>query len=151
MATRHIPEGYHTVTPYLIVHGADRLIEFLKAAFDAEELGRFQGPNGTVMHAAVRIVDSVIEMSEASGEYPQRTGTIHLYVKDVDAIYGRALTAGGASLQEPTDQFYGDREASVEDPFGNHWFIATHVRDVSEEEMATAQEEMAKQAEPALS
>ncbi len=136
MATKPIPEGHHTVTPYLIVPGADRLIEFVKQAFDAEELGRFTGADGEIMHAAVKIGDSVVEMGSAGGEVGPRTGALHLYVEDVDTVYGRAVAAGATSLGEPTDQFYGDREASVEDAFGNHWYIATHIRDVSPEELA---------------
>jgi PhnB protein len=135
MAANYAPEGYRTVTPYLIVPGVDGLIEFLQRAFDAELVGRYPRPDGTVMHAAVRLGDSLVEMGEPGGESTPRPGTIHLYVEDCDAVHARAVEAGGASLMEPSDQFYGDREAGVEDAFGNHWYIATHIRDVSAEEI----------------
>jgi PhnB protein len=132
---RPVPEGFHTVTSYLIVEGAARLIEFLQRAFGAEELHRAPGPDGTVLHAQLRIGDSMIELSDARDPWPARPGTLHLYVEDADALYRRALQAGATSLYEPSDKFYGDREAGVVDPSGNHWFLATHREDVSQEEM----------------
>jgi PhnB protein len=140
-----VPEGFHTVTPYLIVRGASRLIDFLKQAFDAQEVGRYAGPDGTIMHAAVRIGDSMVELSDAQGEWQPQPAYIHLYVDDVDAVYAKALRAGGTSLREPTDQFYGDRESGVKDPFGNQWFIATRKEEVSEEEMRRRMEQMKQQ------
>jgi PhnB protein len=143
MATNWKPEGYHTVTPYLIGRGTAELIEFLKQSFGAEERERHLGPGGTIMHAEVRIGDSVVMMSEASDEFKPMPATIHLYLEDVDAAYERALRAGGKSLREPADQFYGDRSAGVEDAAGNQWWLATHVEDVSPEEMQRRQEAMA--------
>ena len=135
MAVKPIPEGYHTVTPYLVVPGVARLIEFLQQAFDAEERHRMARPDGTIMHAEVRIGDSIVMMGEATGEFQPIPAMIHLYVADVDAAYRRALAAGATSVREPTDQFYGDRTGGVKDASGNQWWIATHVEDVPPEEM----------------
>lgn len=122
------PEGYHSITPYLQVNGAQRLIEFLKQAFAAEEI--FRVPRGDqIAHAQLKIEDSMIEVADAIDKYQPNPTAIWLFVKDSDAGYERALKAGAMSLREPTDQDYGDREASVKDPFGNHWYIATHRTD----------------------
>ncbi len=125
-AVKPIREGFHTVTPYLIVSGAAQLIEFMKQAFGAVELFRAKRPDGLIMHAEVRIADSMIEMADATAQYPAMPATIHLYVSDADAVYKRALQAGASSIEEPVDQPYGDREAGVKDAFGNHWYTATH-------------------------
>jgi PhnB protein len=130
-----IPKGMRSVTPYFHPKGADRLIEFLKQAFDAQELGRAISPDGVILHATVRIGDSVIEMGEAHGEFQPMPSAIHLYVPNADAFYRKALEAGATSLRQPANMFYGDREASVKDPFGNYWYIATHISDVHGEEM----------------
>lgn len=132
---RPIPEGYHSVTPFLVVQGAARLIDFVKQAFDAQELERMSGPGGMIMHAEVKIGDSRVMISDATGEWTPMPSTLYLYVPDTDGSYRRALGAGATSLREPTDQFYGDRNAGVRDPAGNQWWIATHVEDVSREEM----------------
>ena len=121
------PEGFHSVTPYLIVNGAAQLIEFMRQAFGAEVLDRMDTPEGSVTHAKVRIGDSMVELSEARPpEWPALTSGLHLYVEDADAVYERAIAAGAVSLRPPTDQFYGDREADITDPSGNQWYIATH-------------------------
>jgi uncharacterized glyoxalase superfamily protein PhnB len=125
--TAAIPEGFHTITPYLQVEGAARLIDFVKAAFQAEETIRVPLPDGSLMHACVRIGDSMVEMADAGGEIPATPIAIHLYVQDADAAYERALRAGAASIKPPEDMFYGDREAGVKDPVGNNWYIATHL------------------------
>jgi uncharacterized glyoxalase superfamily protein PhnB len=130
-----IPDGYHTVTPHLVNKDVSRLIEFLTRAFDAQEVHRLAGPDGRVMHAELRIGDSMIMIGEASGEWKPMPSSIALYVKDVDATYQRALAAGAVSLKEPMDQFYGDRSGGVKDPAGNHWWIATHIEDVPVEEI----------------
>ncbi len=135
MPVKPIPDGYHTVTPYLVVEGAAKLIDFMKQAFGAEERGRMGPPGGPVMHAEVHIGDSVIMLADAGGENPPIPAMIHLYVEDADATYQRALQAGATSLREPADQFYGDRSGGVRDAFGNQWWVATHVEDVSPEEM----------------
>jgi PhnB protein len=131
-----IPDGYHTVTPYLVVRDVPRLIEFVQQAFGATELMRHLRPDGSVMHAEVQIGDSRVMMGEAPPSSPPMPGCIHLYVVDMDALYHLALQAGATSLREPTDQFYGDRMAGVQDPAGNQWWIATHVEDVSPVDMA---------------
>ena len=127
---RHVPEGLRSVTPYLFPRGAAQLIDFLKEAFGAEETFRAQSPDGTIVHAKVKIGDSILEMGEAHGEYQPMPCVLHLYVNDTDALYERALRAGATSLREPRDEPYGDRGAGVRDPFGNDWFIATHIKDV---------------------
>jgi uncharacterized glyoxalase superfamily protein PhnB len=131
-----IPAGYRTVTPYLIVRNVPRLIEFLQQAFGATELMRSVRPDGSVMHAEVKIGDSRVMMGEASTSSPPMPGCVHLYVVDTDALYHLALQAGATSLREPTNQFYGDRMAGVQDPVGNRWWIATRVENVSPVEIA---------------
>ena len=116
------------VEPYLPVRGAGRLIDFLQRAFAAEEISRHTRPDGSVAHAEVRLGDSLIGIGDSVDPQPAPTA-IHLYVPDADALYARALRAGATSMQEPADQHYGDREAGVKDPFGNHWYIGTHKGD----------------------
>ena len=145
MAAKPIPDGYHSVTPYLIVPGAAKLIDFLKQAFDAKEIDRTTRPDGTIMHAQVKIGDSIVMMGEPMGEFTPMPGSIYLYVNDTDAVYKRALQAGATSMREPADQFYGDRNAGVKDPFGNQWWIATHKEDVSPDELAKRAEAFMKQ------
>ncbi len=120
-----IPEGFHTVTPYLVMPGIAGLMEFLKQAFDAHELERMARPDGSIAHAAMRIGDSMVEMGEAP-EGRVMAAALHLYVKNADETYQRALKAGAMSLYEPRDMDYGDRESGVSDPRGNQWYIATH-------------------------
>ncbi len=130
-----IPEGYHSVTPVLSVEGASRLIDFLKQVFYAEEKERFTGPDGRVAHAEVRIGDSIIMLSDATAEFPAIPSMLNIYMEDTDAAYKRALKAGATSLREPSNQFYGDRTGGVKDASGNQWWIATHLEDVSREEL----------------
>jgi PhnB protein len=144
MAVKAIPDGYHSVTPYLIVKGAAQLIDFLKEAFGAQETFRMPGPEG-IMHAEVRIGNSVVMMSDAMGEYGPMPTMLFLYVEDVDAVYKRALQAGATSTQEPENQFWGDRAGAVKDAFGNQWWMATHVEDVPFEELERRQREMTSQ------
>lgn len=139
-----IPKGYHTATPYLVVEGAANLIEFLKKAFDAKEKERMTRPDGTVGHAEVKIGDSIVMMGEASGENKPMPGLIYLYVKNTDAFYKKALAAGAISVMEPQKMFWGDRNAGVKDPFGNQWFISTHVENVSPKEMKRRTEDYFK-------
>jgi uncharacterized glyoxalase superfamily protein PhnB len=136
MAVRPIPEGYHAVTPYLVVQGVPKLLDFLKQAFGAHEIMRMPRPDGTIMHAEVRIGDSAVMMGEAMGDHKPRPSCLYLYVEDADATYRRALQAGATSTMEPADQFYGDRNAGVADPVGNEWWIATHIEDVPPDELA---------------
>jgi PhnB protein len=125
-----LPEGLRTITPTLHVKGTDRLIDFIKQAFGASELDRTLAPDGVVMHAQLKLGDSVVELGEARGFVSPMPCSIHYYVEDADAVYASALRAGATSLGEPSERPYGDRAAEVADPFGNHWFIATHVKDV---------------------
>ena len=141
MAVQKKPEGYRTVTPYLIVDGADRLIEFMKKAFGATDRGRMG--EDRVMHAEMQIGDSIVMLSDTMPGAEPTKAMLHLYVDDVDAVYKKAVAAGGTPMREPANQFYGDRSGGVSDAFGNQWWIATHVEDVSEEEM---QKRMAAQA-----
>jgi PhnB protein len=136
MAVKPIPEGYHTVTPMLVVEGVDKLINFLKQAFNAFEKERVARPDGKIMHAEVRIGDSMLMMGEPPGSFKHMPGSFYLYVEDVDAVYRRAIEAGATSVMEPADQFYGDRNGGVKDSIGNLWWIATHKEDVAPEELA---------------
>jgi PhnB protein len=136
MAVKPIPEGYHTVTPYLIVQGAETLIEFLTQAFAGTEISRTLHPDGSIMNAELKIGDSFIMLSEARPEFGAMPTMIHLYVENADELYHRALQAGATSMMEPRDEFYGDRAAGVKDPTGNQWWIATHQEDVSSTEIA---------------
>lgn len=149
MTVNPIPEGFHTVTPYLIVDDVSRLLTFLENAFGAEVTERMEAPGGGgVMHACVRIGDSHVMMGAAKGEWQAAPTMLYLYVEDVDAMYKRALEAGAESVHEPRDEFYGDRNAGLKGPCGNFWWVATHVEDVSHEEMERrAAEAQAQQTE----
>jgi PhnB protein len=145
MAVKPIPEGYHSVTPLLSVRGAARLIDFLKKAFAATEIYRFPSPDGSVMHAELKIGDSVLMLGEATNEqHPAMPVALYLYVDDADATYRKALDAGGESIGAPDNMFWGDRVATIKDFAGNKWWIATHVEDVSSGELERrAQQAMA--------
>lgn len=141
-AKSHLPDGFHTVTPYFHVEGAKRLLDFIVAAFDAEITYTSHTPDGMIMHASARIGDSMIELADAHEKWPAMPCGIHLYVPDTDAAYRKALQAGATSLYEPADMFYGERSGGVRDPLGNHWYIATHIEDVSPEELARRAQQM---------
>jgi PhnB protein len=138
-----IPDGYHTVTPYLTIRGAAAAIEFYKRAFGATEIMRITDANGKVGHAEIRMGDSPIMLSEEMPEMgvrsPESIGgspvTIHLYVEDVDALVNQAVAAGAKLLRPVEDQFYGDRGGKLADPYGHVWWVATHIEDVSPEEI----------------
>jgi len=130
-----IPDGYHSVTPILMVDRAAQLIDLLKQALGAKEKERFTNPTGKIAHAEVTIGDSVVQLSDAMGEWEPIQVPLLVYVPDADAAYERALKAGATSVREPMDAFYGDRTAGVKDAFGNTWWIATHTEDVSREEI----------------
>jgi PhnB protein len=144
MAVKPIPDGFHSVTPELNVKGAAKLIDFMKQAFAAEEVMRMPGPGGALMHAEVRIGDSIVMLMDAMRE-PPMPGSIFLYVNDVDAVYKRALQAGATSLMEPMNMFWGDRYARVKDSFGNNWSMATHKEDVPPEDLPKRAEAFMKQ------
>ena len=135
MPVKPVPDGYHTVTPYIVTSGAADLIDFIKAAFAAEERQRSTGPGGAIMHAEVQVGDSVIMIGGGPEGAPPKTAMLHLYVEGVDAWYKRAIDAGAESMREPEDQFYGDRSAGVRDRWGNEWWLATHIEDVTPEEI----------------
>jgi PhnB protein len=143
MPVKPIPEGYHTVTPYLIVKDAARAIDFYKKALGAKELMRFPGPDGKVMHAEIKIGDSPIMLGDEAPERgfrgPEALGGspvgICLYVEEVDKRFSQAIAAGATALMPVQDQFYGDRSGTLKDPFGHTWTIATHKEDVSMAEM----------------
>lgn len=141
MAVKPIPEGYHTVTPYLLTSDAKALIQFMSQAFDAKEKSRHDTPDGKVMHAEMVIGDSIVMVAEATEKWTPVAAMLYLYVEDVDSVYSKAIAAGGKSLREPTNEFYGDRSAGVEDAHGNQWWMATHIEDVSPEEMEKRQKE----------
>jgi PhnB protein len=152
-----IPEGMHTVTPYLTVKGASAAIEFYQKAFGFEEVMRMPGPNGLLMHAEIKLGDSMVmlsdEMPDMGGKSPTTlggsTGSLHIYTEDVDAAFQRAVAAGATVQMPPMDMFWGDRYCKVGDPFGHTWGLATHKEDLTPEEMGQRQqawmEQMAKQ------
>ena len=154
MPVSPIPEGYHTVTPYLIVKDAAAAIEFYKKALGAVELFRMEAPGGKIGHAEIRIGDSPVMLAD---EYPDMgykgpeslggtSVSLMVYVADVDKVYRQAIAAGGKELRPLQNQFYGDRSGTLSDPFGHMWTISSHVEDVSEEEMAKRAEAAMKEA-----
>jgi len=153
MTAKAIPEGYHTLTPYMTVRNADKAIEFYKQAFGAVEKGAMRGPDGKVMHAELRIGDSLFMLADEFPQFgslsPQSTGGagmgLHIYVEDVDSAFDRAVGAGATIEMPVADMFWGDRYGKLVDPFGHKWSIATHTRDMSMEEIEAAQEEFMKQ------
>jgi PhnB protein len=140
-----VPEGYHTVTPYLTIKGAAKAIDFYKKAFGAEELSRMPGPEGAVMHAEIKIGDSIVMVSDPMMN-PPSVSSVFLYVGDVDSSFKRAVDAGATVSQPLADMFWGDRFGSVKDPFGINWSMATHKEDVAPAEMEKRMKaEMARQ------
>jgi PhnB protein len=143
MSVKAIPDGYYSLTPYLVIKGAAEALEFYKKAFGAEEIVRMPGPGGRVMHAEVKIGNSMLMLSDESPERGHlspatrggNTSSVMLYTDDVDKMFKTAIAAGARSDQPPTDMFWGDRMGNLTDPFGHSWAIATHKEDVSPEEM----------------
>ncbi len=131
---KFIPDGYHTVTPYLTVGNLKALLEFLKRAFDAD-VEAMPGPDGEPRHAEIKLGTSRLMAGQAHGDSKPMPMQLYLYLPDVDTSYRRCLDAGATSFSPPATQFYGDRHAGVVDSNGNHWWVATHVEDVSPEEM----------------
>ncbi|MCW8124959.1 VOC family protein [Microbulbifer halophilus] len=141
MAVNPVPDGYHSVTPYLCINGAAGAIEFYQRAFGAEELFRFPMPDGSIGHAEIQIGDTRISLADDHPEggllSPQGSSSVGLllYVEDVDSVFARAVEAGATVRRPLKDQFYGDRMGTLEDPFGHVWFLATHIEDVPEDEL----------------
>jgi len=136
MGVKKVPEGYGTVTPYLVNNGVAKVITFVKEVFDAEEIfPPMKREDGSIQHAEVRIGNSRIMLGESSGPSGPIPAMLYLYVDDVDATYRKAVQAGAISISEPKNQFYGDRSAGVKDVAGNFWYIATHVEDVPPSEL----------------
>ena len=143
MAVKPIPEGYHSVTPYLVLDDATRALEFYKKAFGAVEVLRMPAPGGKIGHAEIKIGDSHVMLADESPEMGHRSArsfggspiSLMVYVPDVDAQVAQAVAAGGKLVRPVADQFYGDRVGGVADPFGHRWFIATHKEDLSNEEL----------------
>ena len=152
MSVKPIPDGYHTLTPFLTVKDAARAIEFYKQAFGAEERGVMKGPDGKVMHAELKIGDSIIMLADEFPEFgvlsPQTSGGagmgLHIYIDGVDAAFDRAVTAGAQVEMPLAEQFWGDRYGKLKDPFGHHWSIATHTKDLSMDEMKRNMDEVMK-------
>ena len=154
MATKAkaIPDGFHALTPHLTVKNAERAIDFYQKAFGAQVLGVNRMPDNRVMHALLKIGDSMLMLND---EFPEFGGsraaeqgagiTIHLYVDKVDDVFQKAVSAGATQKMPLMDQFWGDRYGQVIDPFGVRWSLATHIKDMSPEEMQKAQDEMMKQ------
>jgi PhnB protein len=146
MAVKPRPDGYHSVTPYLVVDGAARVIDFLKQVFDAQEVTRLAAPGGRIGHAEMRIGDSVVMLGDAHDGHAPMQAMLHVYVENADATYQRAMGTGATSVQAPMDQFYGDRSGAVKDPCGNLWWIATHIEDVAPDELKRRAEEAMRKA-----
>jgi PhnB protein len=138
-----IPDGYHSVTPYLFIRGAGRAIDFYKKVFGATEIVRLPGPIGQIMHAELKIGDSIIMMADENPKMgamsPQTAGgisvSLHVYIENVDDVVQKAIDSGAKLLRPIANQFYGDRSGTLIDPFGHMWSVATHVEDVPPEEM----------------
>ncbi len=152
MVSKPIPDGYHSVTPYLVVKGASRALDFYKQAFGATELLRMDGPDGTIGHAEIKIGDSPVMLADEHPQMgfrsPQTLGgagvSLMIYVENVDEVFPRALAAGAKELRAVQNQFYGDRSGTLEDPFGHVWTISTHVEDIPEDEMLRRSQELLK-------
>ncbi len=134
MAVNYKPDPYHTVTPYLVTADANALVEFIQTVFSAELFECVKKPGGSIGHAELKIGDSVVMVGGKPDAEPS-TVKLYIYLEDMDAAYQKALGAGATSVLEPVDQFYGDRNAAVKDPFGNTWWLAKHIKDVPPEEL----------------
>jgi PhnB protein len=135
MTVKPIPEGYYTVTPFIIVRGAAQLLDFMREAFSAVEMGRVTDEDGAISHAETRVGDSVVMMFDAKKDWPDTPSFLRLYVEDCNAVHQQALKAGAISVTEPTDVPWGDRVARVRDPLGNLWWIMTRMEDVDQAEI----------------
>lgn len=146
MVAKPIPDGYHTVTPYLTVRDAGKVVDFLKQAFGAEAThDPVKRPDGKIAHVEVKIGDSRVMLAEESEMTKATPTTLYVYSANVDSMYGQAVKAGGKTIMEPTDMFYGDRCGGVKDPSGNSWMIATHKEDLAPQELAKRADSFYKQ------
>jgi len=156
MPVKAIPDGYHSVTPYLIINGAAEALSFYKRALGAVEVFRLDAPGGQVGHAEISIGDSRIMLADACEESPARDPQalggssvgLHLYVENVDALFAQAIAAGAKAIKPVQDQFYGDRNGTLQDPFGHIWFLSTHKEDLTPEEINRRTEELFGQGHP---
>ena len=136
MSVKPIPDGYHTITPYFAVRDAAKLVDFLKRALGAEEVDAMKMPDGKVMHAEMKLGNSMIMIGQADDpDYKLMPAMLYVYVNDADALYKQAMQAGAKSVMEPIDQFYGDRSGAIEDPAGNQWWLATRKEDLTSDEL----------------
>ncbi|WP_066367173.1 VOC family protein [Herbidospora mongoliensis] len=135
MTVKAVPDGYSTVTPWIISTDTAKLMEYVKEAFDAEEIVRLVGDDGVIGHAEVRIGDSMVMMFDAKPDWPPTPGFLRLYVPDADAVHRQAVAAGGTSVTDVTHLLFGDRVGRVRDPLGNLWWIQTRIEDVTAEQM----------------
>lgn len=136
MPVKPVPDGYHTVSPYLVSDNPDRLLEFIKQAFAGQELQVMRQHDGRILHAQVRIGDSVVMIGGADSKWPAESSSLYLYLEDVDQVFARAVAAGAQVIMPPADQVYGDRMGGVKDPTGITWWLASHIEDVCGEELA---------------
>lgn len=136
MPVKPVPDGYHTVSPYLVSDHPDRLLEFIKQAFAGEEVHVMRQRDGRILHAQARIGDSIVMVGGADSKWPAESSSLYLYLEDVDQVFARAVAAGGQVIMPPADQIYGDRMGGVKDPTGITWWLASHIEDVCGEELA---------------
>jgi PhnB protein len=140
-----VPDGFHTITPYLVVDGAEKLVGFMQDALGAQyEHEPTKRPDGKIMHATLKIGDSLLMISDSSEQAKATNTMLYVYVPNVDATYQKALKAGATSVMEPADQFYGDRSGGVKDPAGNSWFFGTHIEDIAPAELKKRAEQAFK-------
>lgn len=144
MAVKPIPDGYGTVTPYLTIDDPAPVIDFLKKVLDAKEIFAMRDDKGNVGHAEVKVGTSIVMLGKAHDQWKSRPGNFYVYVEDCDAIYEKAIAAGATSISKPETQFYGDRHGGVTDSQGNNWWVATHVEDISPDDMKRRAEEHQK-------
>ncbi len=136
MSVKPVPEGFHTVTPYISVQNLPHELAFLEKAFNAQIVRMTKGPDGLIRHSEVKIGDSMLMFAEACEEWPSVAVALYLYLPDVDASYQQALQAGAISIMAPKNQFYGDRNGGVKDPVGNTWWLSTHLEDLTDDQIA---------------
>jgi uncharacterized glyoxalase superfamily protein PhnB len=144
MAVNYIPQDYHTVTPYLVCEQAEATLDFITKAFGAKVGQRFNGPDGKLMHCEVTVGDSKLMVGQASGQMQALKCMLYLYFPNADEVYKKGVAAGGEAVQEVKDQFYGDRAGCLKDASGNTWWVATHIEEVSDEEIRKRMAAMGK-------